>query len=177
MRILHILLLSPLRFLTITVLFCFHHSLYGSLREVEAGANRLAQVILGASPLIQSVIPTLLSTTNNELVCWRETLRQTLGRQATFLCRKLSSAHCHGLEVIAPQGAMYAMVKIDTQRLNLKDDMEFSALLLKEENVFVLPGSAFGAENVFRVVFCAAEPILDEAARRIADFCGRHANM
>ena len=31
-------------------------SKYGSLREVEAGANQLAQVILGASHLAQSVI-------------------------------------------------------------------------------------------------------------------------
>ena len=69
---------------------------------------------------------------------------------------------------------MYAMVKIDISELDVENDLDFSSKLLKEENVFLLPGSAFGVGNVFRVVFCAAEPILGEAAQRIANFCSRH---
>jgi tyrosine aminotransferase len=142
------------------------------MAPVEAGAKRLAQVILGASHLVQSAIPPLLAPDDPTLVTWMEELRQTLGRQAEQLCNRLSK--CHGLEVVAPQGAMYAMVRISTEKLDLASDLEFSSLLLKEENVFVLPGSAFGMPNVFRVVFCSAESLLEEAADRIAEFCRRH---
>jgi tyrosine aminotransferase len=142
------------------------------LREVEAGANRLAQVILGASHLTQAAIPTLLSPSTPGLAEWKRNLRLTLARQAGFLCTRLS--HCHGLEVVPPQGAMYAIIKIDTNALDVEDDMDFASKLLDEENVFVLPGSAFGVRNVFRVVYCSAEPLLDIAARRVATFCHVH---
>lgn len=140
---------------------------------MEEGAKRLAQLILGSSHLAQSVIPDLLATDNHDLRTWKEDLRETLQSQAIYLCSCLSM--CHGLNVVAPQGAMYAMVRISTDKLDVKDDLEFSSLLLKEENVFVLPGSAFGMANAFRVVFCYDEPRLQEAAERIDEFCRRHA--
>jgi tyrosine aminotransferase len=144
-------------------------SIYGSLKDVEAGANRLAQVILGASNLAQSVIPTVLSPSTAE---WRENLRKTLERQAAFICSRLDQ--CPGLQVFSPKGAMYAMVKMNAEILDVDSDVAFVMKLLEEENVFVLPGSAFGTNNFFRVVFCSAEPLLDVAAERISDFCLRH---
>ena len=161
-------------FLTLRPPLCLslYFSIYGSLREVEAGAKRLAQVILGASHLTQAVIPVLLSSSTPGLDEWKLNLKDTLAKQAGFLCNSLS--HCKGLEVIPPQGAMYAIVKIDTNRLDVQDDMDFASKLLEEENVFVLPGSAFGVPNVFRVVYCSPEPILNVAAHRIASFCHRH---
>ena len=147
-------------------------SIHGSLRQVEQGANRLAQVILGASHLAQAAIPVLLSPNTPGMTEWKLELRQTLERQARFLFDGLS--HCHGLQVLPSQGAMYAIVKIDTHVLSIADDLEFSKKLLEEENVFILPGSAFGVPNVFRVVYCSPERILDVAAHRIADFCLRH---
>jgi tyrosine aminotransferase len=150
----------------------FNHNIYMSLAEVEAGARRLAQVILGASHLAQSAIPALLSTDDPDLARWKQDLRNTLADQAEYLCSQLATCPC--LEVTSPQGAMYAMIRISMEKLNVADDMEFMSLLLKEENVFVLPGSAFGMPNVFRVVFCSAKPILEQAAHRIGEFCNRH---
>mmetsp|Transcript_3978 Transcript_3978/g.11522 ORF Transcript_3978/g.11522 Transcript_3978/m.11522 type:complete len:157 (-) Transcript_3978:378-848(-) len=149
------------------------HSIYNSLAQVEAGAKRLAQVVLGASHLAQSVIPALLDLKNPTLESWKLELRKILESQAKQLCSALEN--CHGLTVVAPQGAMYAMVDLSLESLDIADDMEFSSLLLKEENVFVLPGSAFGVPNVFRVVFCAAPEVLNVSALRIAEFCERHA--
>ena len=152
--------------------------MYGSLKEVEAGAKRLAQVILGASHLAQSVIPKLLTPTE-DMINWRSTVRLMLEKQSIFICTRLDD--CPGLEVVPPQGSMYAIVKIDITMFNgdddnntIKDDMDFSMKLLEEENVFVLPGSAFGAANVFRIVFCPNETTLDAAATRIKHFCTRH---
>jgi tyrosine aminotransferase len=82
---------------------------------------------------------------------------------------------------------MYAMVRIDIDKFDdqIFDDMSFMKILLEEENVVVLPGCAFGlvgdteqsASSVryaFRVVFCAPESVLTDAANRIASFCFRH---
>ncbi|KAL3910448.1 MAG: hypothetical protein SGILL_007685 [Bacillariaceae sp.] len=152
----------------------FHDNVYGTLQEIEAGAKRLAQVILGASHLVQAVIPKLLSSSSPQLNEWKASLRLTLERQAKFMYHQLSI--CCGLSALAPQGAMYSMVRIDLSRLIVQDDVDFSTRLLQEENVFVLPGSAFGCPNTFRVVFCCDEPILEAAARRIGRFCLRHAS-
>lgn len=147
----------------------FPDSVHGSLQQVEAGAKRLAQVILGASHLVQTAIPALLDPSNTEVQAWKVQLRSTLQKQMNYLCNRL--AQTPGLQVFSPGGAMYAMVKIDTNVLDLTNEMEFAAQLLQEENVFVLPGSCFGIPNVFRVVFCAPIPVLEQAADRIYQFC------
>jgi tyrosine aminotransferase len=146
-------------------------SIYGSLQQVEAGAKRLAQVILGASHLAQSAVPALLQETP-EILAWKADLRRTLEQQARFLSEQLASVP--GLRLNEAAGAMYNMVYIDTEKLDIDDDVEFSKALLEEENVFVLPGSCFGVGNMFRVVFCAPLPVLEEASLRIREFCQRH---
>ncbi len=179
----------------------FECSCYGSLKPVIAGAKRLAQLILGASHVTQAVIPALLAPTTPEtratLGKWKFNLNCTLAQQAQFLCQELAS--CPGLQVVAPQGAMYAMIRImpveypplkdwtlqleqpilttaGPPSTNIWTDVQFCKLLLDEENVLVLPGSAFGATegNLVRVVFCAPEPIMREAMLRVKRFCQRH---
>mmetsp|Transcript_28669 Transcript_28669/g.69567 ORF Transcript_28669/g.69567 Transcript_28669/m.69567 type:complete len:541 (-) Transcript_28669:102-1724(-) len=152
----------------------FHDNIFGSLREVEDGAKRLAQVVLGTSHLVQTTIPKVLNPADSETMDeWKESLRRTLEEQAVVLCRNLSC--CHGLEVVPPRGAMYSMVFLDLTKLDLQDDIDFSSRLLQEENVIVLPGTAFGCPNSFRVVFCSEKKVLEDAASRISNFCLRHA--
>jgi aspartate/methionine/tyrosine aminotransferase len=52
--------------------------------------------------------------------------------------------------------------------------MDFCRELVREENVFVLPGSSFGVPNTIRIAFGAHESILEKASSRIAEFCHRH---
>mmetsp|Transcript_10947 Transcript_10947/g.30254 ORF Transcript_10947/g.30254 Transcript_10947/m.30254 type:complete len:85 (+) Transcript_10947:2026-2280(+) len=68
---------------------------------------------------------------------------------------------------------MYVIVKVDCRQLGLSDDTEFARRLLEEENVFVLPGSAFGVPNVFRAVISSPGSVLETASLRIHDFCQR----
>jgi tyrosine aminotransferase len=91
----------------------FMCSVHGSLREVEAGAKRLATVILGASHLAQTAVPALLDLSDTMVQQWRAELRDKLGHHAMFLCQKL--AECHGLSVNIPGGAMYALCHSPTQ--------------------------------------------------------------
>ena len=81
------------------------------------------------------------------------------------------------LQVIEPQGAMYAMVRINLEYFDtatIRNDIDFTKLLYQEENVVVLPGTCFDFPNSFRVVFCAPIPILQEGAHLIHLFCHRH---
>lgn len=164
----------------------FQDSRHGSIQEVKKGAQRLAQVVLGASRLAQVAIPAVLNPSNESDVAsiaqWKANLHSQVENQATLLCGLLDK--CHGLEVIRPQGAMYAMVRIQVHLFDddIHDDVSFMKLLLEEENIVVLPGQAFGLDKkdhdtmpVFRVVFCAPEDVLVCACERISTFCGRHA--
>jgi tyrosine aminotransferase len=156
-------------------------------------------LILGASHLIQAVVPRLLQPVSDADVKtidnWKFNLIKTLHQQAQVLYNALSSTH--GLSIQThPMGAMYSMVHINIDLFDdsITSDVDFTRLLLEEENVFVLPGSCFypqqqctttntdctlcatnsTKESFFRVVFCAPAELLLEASNRIQTFCLRH---
>lgn len=58
---------------------------------------------------------------------------------------------------------------------DVRDDVEFSTMLAKEESVIVLPGSSIGMKNWVRVTFAISPDLLEEAFDRITGFCKRHA--
>jgi aspartate/methionine/tyrosine aminotransferase len=158
--------------LTLFKFLLFVCSIYRSLSQVKTGAIRLAQLNHGTSNLAQSAVPTLLDPSTPGLADWRETLRLNLQERSELLCGRLGK--CQGLHVIASQGAMYATIEIDTKMLDVEHDVEFAMRLVEEENVFVVPGTAMGVQNIIRVSFCSPEKVLDAAARRIENFCSRH---
>ena len=176
------------RFFGVTNCICSNQ---GAIQEVKKGAQRLAQVVLGASHLAQVAIPAVLTPYNESdrrsTASWKQKLHSTIQKQACFLCGLLNK--CYGLQVLYPQGAMYAMVRIQVEKFDdtIFDDVSFMKLLLEEENIVVLPGRAFGLNHtgdsgntaaspchVFRVVFCAPENVLRIASERISSFCVRH---
>ena len=112
----------------------------------------------------------------SELMEWKDHVRRTLHQQSQVLCTALRQVGpC--LQVISPQGAMYAMVRINMEYFDestIPNDTEFAKLLYQQEQVVVLPGTCFQFPNAFRVVFCAPVPILTDAAQRIHQFCHRH---
>ena len=156
-----------------------HISSTRSLRHVNDGVKRLAQVVLGASHLVQKAVPAVLtpkSLTEHKAVAeFMSEVQSTFASQASLTFEGLRT--CPGLVVTAPQGAMYLMAQIDCSLFDdaIHDDLVFTKLLLEEENVFVLPGRAFGATtDLFRVCFGAPATILEDAFDRICAFCERH---
>lgn len=141
------------------------------MRQVKTGAIRLAQLQHGTSNLAQAAVATLLDPATPGLADWKETLRLTLQERSELLCGRLRN--CPGLKVLAAQGAMYATIEIDPSKLDVEHDLEFAMRLVDEENVFVLPGTAMGVQNIIRVSVCPQESVLDAAARRIEAFCQR----
>ena len=74
-----------------------------------------------------------------------------------------------GLSCHLPQGAFYAFPSIESTGLT---DEEFAERLLKEQQVAVVPGSAFGesGEGHVRTCYAVDRPRLTEAVRRIGEF-------
>ncbi|KAG9399217.1 hypothetical protein AC1031_012176 [Aphanomyces cochlioides] len=147
------------------------------LKDIRAAYFKLSTIVLGANSLIQSAIPDILtpaagSAEEQSLAKFKTEYYSALEANAQFTLDTLRQIP--GLQVVVPQGAMYVMCGIDTSRLDIKDDLDFTQKLLDEEAVFVLPGQCFQIPNFFRVVFSAPQDKLAEAYDRIKSFCARH---
>jgi aminotransferase len=77
-----------------------------------------------------------------------------------------------GLHCFEPRGAFYCFPNVTSTGLS---DEEFCERLLKEEQVVVVPGNAFGARGVGHVRACYAASMekIDEACDRIERFTAR----
>jgi aminotransferase len=78
-----------------------------------------------------------------------------------------------GLTTFEPHGAFYAFPNI---RASGMDDETFAETLLREEQVAVVPGSAFGpgGEGFVRCCYATSYEKLEEALRRMERFMNRH---
>ena len=65
-------------------------------------------------------------------------------------------------------------MRIEVDKLDVKDDVDFTQKLLTEENVFVLPGTIFQAPGYVRLVVCSPIEKLKIACDRMEAFCRRH---
>ena len=148
-----------------------------ALRDVRKGIGALAQLTLGANALILAALPAVLSPVSNSaaaigLAAWRAATLAQLSTNARAAQVALSSIP--GISVNPPAGAMYLLFSVPRGSAFGRDDGAFARALLAEENVFVLPGSAFGAPGFCRVVFTAPLAVLEDAFSRMRNFCARH---
>ena len=75
-----------------------------------------------------------------------------------------------GIKYKKPDGSFYAFVDVSGIINNIKkinDDFELAEYFLKEANVAVVPGTAFGAENHIRISFATSMENLKKAVERI----------
>lgn len=143
----------------------------GVASRILDGIVQLSTLIVGPNSIVQASLQHVLNETAAE---YEETVICDLHRNAKMTFDIFSS--CRGLRPTAPQGAMYMMVGIDIQSFtDITSGVDFAKLLLTEENVQVLPGEIFHMPNFFRVVYTKPTSIVEEAAKRIEDFCSRHA--
>jgi len=78
-----------------------------------------------------------------------------------------------GLTCFEPRGAFYAFPRIAASGM---DDEAFAEKLLREEQVAVVPGNAFGpgGEGFVRCCYATAYEQIEEALRRMEKFMSRH---
>ena len=77
-----------------------------------------------------------------------------------------------GISVVKPKAAFYIFPKIDTEKFNIKDDMQFALDFLKEKHVLIVQGTGFNwiAPDHFRIVYLPRVEELKTACGRLADF-------
>ncbi len=92
-------------------------------------------------------------------------------RRRRYIVKQLNSI---GLTCFEPKGAFYAFPSIRSTGLSSE---EFCNRLLMEEQVAVVPGSAFGAagEGYVRCSYAASLEEIEEAINRMQRFVSRHA--
>jgi aspartate aminotransferase len=79
-----------------------------------------------------------------------------------------------GFRCLRSAGTFYAFPNVSEaiQAKGLKDDLELASLLLKEAEVAVVPGSAFGAAGYIRLSFACSLDTLKETIRRLRRVIG-----
>ena len=82
------------------------------------------------------------------------------------------------LTFIEPKGAFYVMIDVSKvlKKVNIKGSMEFANLLLKEENVVVIPGIAFGEDNFIRLSYATSKEEIIKGLKRIKEFVNKLMN-
>ena len=138
--------------------------------DVLSGIVALSTLIMGPNTVIQASLEDVL---NQKSTKYRDKLNKDLETNAKIAYNLFKQVN--GIFVSPPQGAMYLMAGIETSKFeDIPDGITFAELLLKEENVVVLPGEIFSCPNFFRIVFTRTEALLKEASVRIQLFCNRH---
>ncbi len=99
-----------------------------------------------------------------------EEMKREYRRRREFVVSELNRI---GLKCPKPQGAFYAFPSVKSRGFNCLD---FAKKLLKEENVAVVPGIAFGDElnDYIRISYASNFENLKEAMRRIDAFLKRN---
>ncbi len=83
-----------------------------------------------------------------------------------------------GLECVMPDGAFYAYPSCEAllggvtpAGQKIESDVDFCMALLQEQGVATVHGKAFGTSPNFRISYASSNQEIEEAMRRVADFC------
>ncbi|MDX1404035.1 MAG: aminotransferase class I/II-fold pyridoxal phosphate-dependent enzyme [Woeseiaceae bacterium] len=80
------------------------------------------------------------------------------------------------LQLVAPQGAMYAFIRIDGSLAGTLDDREFALQLLEQKHVLVAPGSSFNTPYTdhFRITTLPDPDVINDVFARIEALLEQH---
>jgi aspartate/methionine/tyrosine aminotransferase len=87
--------------------------------------------------------------------------------------RIVSGLRALGLETPMPRGAFYAFPSV-APYLDGRGSTGFCEDLLEQENLAVVPGSAFGVDQHIRFSYATSLEVIEKALLRLEDFLKRH---
>jgi alanine-synthesizing transaminase len=130
-----------------------------------------ATMRLSVNSPAQSAVAEAINNTKEHTRAIRSMVKSIESR-ANHATKLLNENPC--LETVAPNGAFYILPRIHLDELRIKDDRQFTDLLLEKEGIQVTRGSGFGASSHFRIVALPPKEILDYAINRINTFCKKY---
>ena len=85
-----------------------------------------------------------------------------------ILCSKKN----HGFKIIPSDGTFYTFPDVSEiiHKHGLKDDLEFCDKLLNEQQLAIVPGTAFGVANHCRMSYATSDDLLRQAVDRLHNF-------
>jgi alanine-synthesizing transaminase len=128
--------------------------------------NKLLRARICANHPIQYAVAPALDGDQTHLI----ELNKKLERRCDITMNKLATIP--GISLVKPEGAFYAFPSVDVD-----DDSQFAAGLIKETGVVIVPGTGFGQKpgtSHFRIVILPDENTLEKAFNLIADFMNRY---
>jgi aspartate/methionine/tyrosine aminotransferase len=156
-----------------------HTLTVGSLSKSNALTGmRLGWLIADAAVIASAIkVHGLVNTASSTFSQWvaMETFAEpgSLGaHRPLYAARRralLALAERHGIEMMPPEGAFYAFIRLPPHLAH--DSMAAAERLLEEHRVVAVPGTAFGpsAEGWLRISWVSEEAVLAEGMARIAE--------
>jgi len=139
--------------------------------DLMAGLRKIHQYIIMSAPTMAqyAAITALTDPATEEAI---QAMVEAYDRRRRLIVEGLNTI---GLDCFEPHGAFYAFPSI--QRTGMSSQ-EFSERLLREEQVAVVPGDAFGVggEGFVRCAYAASLENIEEALRRMERFVRRYAS-
>ena len=137
-------------------------------KDYIEGIKMLSSMRLCSNVPAQSIVQTALGGTQSVKGYVNESGRVT--KQRDFIYERVNSIP--GLSVVKPKAAFYCFPKLDCERFNIHDDMQFAYDLLKRERVLLVQGTGFNwiAPDHFRIVYLPRISVLVEAMDKIEHF-------
>lgn len=132
-------------------------------KDIIAAMTKIHQYTMLCAPIMSQMAACEALQSGQGTV---EEMKREYHRRRDFVLDRL--ADC-GLECVKPHGAFYVLPSIKKTGLS---SMEFSKKLLKQYNVAVVPGVAFGPayNDHIRISYASSFPNLKEAFERIKKF-------
>ncbi len=144
----------------------------GPIELIKAMTKIQGQSTSNACSVSQAAAVEALNGSQDDVV----TMLETYERRMEIMVEGLNAAS--GLSVQKPQGAFYLYVscqkligKSTSGGQKIESDLEFVNYLLEHYGVAVVPGTAFGLKNYFRVYFATDSQTIEKAIKRIQKAC------
>ena len=137
-------------------------------KDYIEGIKMLSSMRLCSNVPAQSIVQTALGGHQSVKGYVNENGRVT--RQRDFIYERLNAIP--GITVKKPKAAFYCFPKVDIERFNIHDDMQFAYDLLRKERVLIVQGTGFNwpEPDHFRVVYLPRRSVLAEACDKIEEF-------
>ena len=96
-------------------------------------------------------------------------MRQEFAKRAEHMWKRLNAIP--GVKCVRPTGAFYAFPNVSGAfaKLGVNNSLDFSAKVLEQAHVALVPGSAFGADNYVRLSFATGMAQIDKGLDRLAE--------